>query len=537
MNKGTAESDVQLFRFSYDNFLDRFPLAFGYWIKYAETEFLLGNTETAACVYERGIGSNPVSVELWAAYAQFKIRVCHKPDEVRAFLERGVTAVGTHFYAHSFWDVYVDYERREAEHTSKNAMEKLVTLLSRVVRIPMHQYAKYFDLLRELSRQLKGDELNWVKKGKDKNITNTYVNTQAETSKRWAYEQAFPRQFFHIVFPKEEDLQAWRRYLDFEESEGSMDRVRMLYERAVAATAHNEELWLRYIRFMQTVTSSLRVHREEVGNLFRRACSLLPIGRLEVRHLYAAHCEALGELALAHDIYMSILTAFPSSVETIMLFVNFERRYGYSQILAKGKSVKRQTAVPLAVQMLSQYLEDENALRNVEKCELLGLLVNYLQAFPGQTPTSVRDYLTKYKSTLKDEYKFWKIAISYEMSRTQKPAKDLSALTFEETLAAVGEQKDAIEEVDEKSMRVAALVEEALTTELGVVDKKALIKQFLAFIVDQSNKVQDYEKFSALLYSLGSSRTTPAVEPLEKPGSAATANVAVASATSASNVP
>lgn len=528
LNKGTAESDVQLFRFSYDNFLERFPLAFGYWIKYAETEFMLGNTEGAETVFERGVGSNQVSVELWAAYAQFKIRVCHNVEKMRAFLERAVSHVGYHFYAHSIWDIYVDFERREAEIATENKLARLAELLSRIVRIPMHQYAKYFDLLRDISRQLKPDEMSWIKKGKDKSINSIYVSTQAETSRRWAYEQAFPRQYFHVLFVKEEDLQAWRRYLDFEESEGNLDRVRILYERAIIATSHNEEMWLRYIRFMQTVSSSLRIHREEVSTLFRRACALLPIGRLEVRHLYAAYCESLGELALAHDIYMSILGAFPNSIQTILLFINFERRYAYSQFLAQGKSVKKQAAVHQAVQLLMQYLDDENSLRNVEKCELLQLLVDYLQVFPGQAPANVRDILSRYEPALQAEYKFWKLAMDYEVERVHKPTKDVSSVSFQDTLAelAAGEESNTL--ADEKTKRLSGIIDKALESPLRLEDKRALLKRFLAYCIDQASNVKDYEKYSAILYSLGGIQTTPSAEPLDKPGDAAVSATASA---------
>lgn len=522
LNKGTAESDVQLFRFSYDNFLERFPLAFGFWIKYAETEFMLGNTEGAEAVFERGVGSNQVSVELWAAYARFKTKVCHNVDKMRAFLERAVGHVGTHFYAHSIWDVYVEFERKQAEIATENKLARLAELLSRIVRIPMHQYAKYFDLLRDISRQLKPEEAGWIKKGKDKSINNIYVSTQAETARRWAYEQAFPRQYFHVLFVKEEDLQAWRRYLDFEESEGSLDRVRVLYERAIIATSHNEEMWLRYIRFMQTVTSSLRIHREEVSTLFRRACALLPIGRLEVRHLYAAHCESLGELALAHDIYMSILGAFPNSIQTILLFVNFERRYAYSQFLAQGKSVKKQAAVHQAVQLLTQYLDDENSLRNKEKCEILQLLVDYLQVFPGQAPANVRDILARYQPLLEAEYKFWRLAMDYEVERVQKPAKDVSAESFTDTLAELAASTETTALADEKSKRLSDIIDKALESTLRLEDKRALLKRYLAYSIDQASNVKDYEKYSAVLYNLGGVKTTPSTEPLDKPGDAAT---------------
>ncbi len=44
-----------------------------------------------------------------------------------------------------FWDKYIEYEERQ------EAQDKIFLILGRCHRIPMHQYARYFDRFRQLS--------------------------------------------------------------------------------------------------------------------------------------------------------------------------------------------------------------------------------------------------------------------------------------------------------------------------------------------------------------------------------------------------
>jgi pre-mRNA-processing factor 39 len=84
------QDDLQQLRKAYDAFLERYPLCYGYWKKYAEAEkrhaadsaatdataaaaaaatTTGGSVEAAAAVYQRGVAAVPHSAELWVAYA------------------------------------------------------------------------------------------------------------------------------------------------------------------------------------------------------------------------------------------------------------------------------------------------------------------------------------------------------------------------------------------------------------------------------------------------------------------------------------
>lgn len=85
------QDDIQQLRKAYDAFLERYPLCYGYWKKYAEAEKRHAasssaatdlaaaaagsngssgsSVEAAAAVYQRAVAAVPHSAELWVAYA------------------------------------------------------------------------------------------------------------------------------------------------------------------------------------------------------------------------------------------------------------------------------------------------------------------------------------------------------------------------------------------------------------------------------------------------------------------------------------
>lgn len=83
LNRNSSPQAIATTRDSYDRFLAKFPLLFGYWKKYADLEFSIAGTEAAEMVFERGIASIATSVDLWTDYCSFKVETSHDPDVIR----------------------------------------------------------------------------------------------------------------------------------------------------------------------------------------------------------------------------------------------------------------------------------------------------------------------------------------------------------------------------------------------------------------------------------------------------------------------
>ncbi|ESZ97491.1 pre-mRNA-processing factor 39 [Sclerotinia borealis F-4128] len=366
LNRNSSPQAIATTRESYDRFLAKFPLLFGYWKKYADLEFSIAGTEAAEMVFERGIASIATSVDLWTDYCSFKVETSHDPDVIRdmarqaiwatfgvsmahkRLFERGAVAVGLDFLAHPFWDKYLEFEDRV------EAQDKIFAILNRVVKIPMHQYARYFERFRQLAHarplsellpaetleQFRADVLSEsagfqagpkgeleierdIRTKVDNFHLEIFARTQGETTKRWTYESEIKRPYFHVTELDNQQIANWRKYLDFEEAEGDYTRAVFLYERCLVTCAFYDEFWFRYARWM----SSKERKEEEVRNIYQRASTLYaPISRSGIRLQYAYFEEMSGRVDVARDIHQAILDRMPGHVETIISWANLERR-------------------------------------------------------------------------------------------------------------------------------------------------------------------------------------------------------------------
>ncbi|KAL1888014.1 hypothetical protein Cpir12675_006331 [Ceratocystis pirilliformis] len=350
LNRNSSPQAISSFRSAYDAFLHKFPLFFGYWKKYADQEFNIAGPEAAEMIYERGCASIGNSVDLWTEYCSFKMETTHVPQPIRDLFERGAACAGLDFLAHPFWDKYIEFEERQ------EAQDKVLAILMRLIHIPMHQYARYFERFRTFCHERPVKDLvseeNLIRfkkevasehaayggapkseleierdiRGKiDIMYYEIFTRTQSETTKRWAFESEIKRPYFHVTELDNSQLVNWNKYLDFEESEGSNSRIIFLYERCLVACAHYDEFWFRYVRWM----SSLPEKEEDMRTIYFRACTIhVPISRPGIRIQFAYFEESQGRIDVARAIHEAILMKLPECVEAVISWAQLERRQG-----------------------------------------------------------------------------------------------------------------------------------------------------------------------------------------------------------------
>ncbi|KAI1333370.1 pre-mRNA-processing factor 39 [Xylariaceae sp. FL0255] len=348
LNRNSSPQALATLRDAYDHFLLKFPLLFGYWKKYADLEFNISGPESAEMIYERGCASITNCVDLWTSYCSFKMETTHTPHLVRELFERAATCVGLDFLAHPFWDKYIEYEERQEAH------DKIFAILQRVIHIPMHQYARYFERFRQMAHSRPLNELvpadtlarfgseveaeaasyggqqrpeleveRDIRAKIDGMYYEVFQHTQDETTKRWTYESEVKRPYFHVTELENSQIANWRKYLDFEENQGDVTRIIFLYERCVVTCALYDEFWFRYARWM----SSQPGKEEEVRHIYMRAAALfVPISRPGIRLQFAYFEEANGRVDVARDIHEAVLEQIPDCVEAIVSWANLERR-------------------------------------------------------------------------------------------------------------------------------------------------------------------------------------------------------------------
>lgn len=168
-----------------------------------------------------------------------------------SLMERAAANVGLDFLGHPFWDKYLEF----AETRLANP-KRVLTLLDRIVVIPMHQYARYYEKWRGLRNSMTPTEAldsttleaftneihndpeaksfeAALKEKMDAQTAAVYKSTQEGTNKRWVYEAEIKRSYFHVKPLDRPQLQNWSKYLDFEEVQNDTNRIRALYERCL----------------------------------------------------------------------------------------------------------------------------------------------------------------------------------------------------------------------------------------------------------------------------------------------------------------
>lgn len=324
--------------------------------------------------------------------------------------------MGLDFLAHPFWDKFLEFEERV------EATERVFTLLGRIVQIPMHQFARYFDRFRqqvyqrplqesmpsdtfaqlkaetemECSRDGKteADVPNELRRKVDEHHMQTFQRISQETTKRWGYESEIRRPYFHVTELDDSQLETWRKYLDFEESEGDYARTAFLYERCLVASAYYEEFWLRYARWMLRQPGKA----EEVRNIYSRAsCIYAPISRPTVRLQWALFEEMQGRKDVAQAVYEAILLALPGHIETTVAWANCKRRLeGLDAAVSFYKSRLE----------LDEYKHDEKPYLLAEWASLLWKV--------KLAPEEAREVFTSHKDAYPGSKIFWSAYLQFE---------------------------------------------------------------------------------------------------------------------------
>ncbi|KAG0059235.1 hypothetical protein BGZ89_000566 [Linnemannia elongata] len=343
-------------RILYDAFLEQFPLCFGYWKKYSDLEFLARGAEGAIEIFERGVKGIANSVDLWVQYCTFIME--HKADnreEIEQLFERGAKCVGLDFMPHVFWEKFISF------YEEKEEFSKMFQLMERVIRIPMHQYARFYQQYvqlastRPMSEILSEEQYNTFKakatarEGQDETSEEMpeeqleaeirrlvieasgliYARTAEETNKRWPFEAEIKRPYFHVKPMDMPQLSNWRRYLDFEETEGDVERIRVLYERCLVTCALYEEFWLRYGAWARSLDNV-----ELLQDIYSRAVVMVPSSNPSLALTLAMIEEERGDNEAARRQYQKTLERLPGHIETIVRFANFERRISPSDLAA-----------------------------------------------------------------------------------------------------------------------------------------------------------------------------------------------------------
>lgn len=338
----------------------------------------------------------------------------------------------------------------------------------------MHQYARYFERYRQLAQTRPVTELappellgqfraeieaasaqvppgakaeaeveRDLRLRLDTYHLECFSKTQTETTKRWTYESEIKRPYFHVTELDEGQLSNWRRYLDFEESEGVYDRILFLYERCLVTCAHYDEFWQRYARWMSAQPGK----EEEVRNVYQRACCLyVPIANPATRLQYAYFEEMAGRVDVAKDIHEAILLHLPNHIETVVSLANTCRRQG---------------GLEAAIEVYKNQLDSPQG-ELATKAALVAEWARLLWKIKG-APDEARHVFQTNQQYYLDSQAFWTSYLAFELE--QPTSASTEPVQYERI-------KQVIEDIRTKSTLIPETV-------------KALVQTYMAYLLDR----------------------------------------------------
>ncbi|XP_064182230.1 pre-mRNA-processing factor 39 isoform X1 [Anguilla rostrata] len=373
-------------------FLARYPLCYGYWKKFADLERRAGNTNRAQEVCVRGLKAIPLSLDLWIHYITLlqdtlNMNLPESTQRIRSAFESAVAAAGTEFHSDRLWEMYTEWEREQGD------LRAVTAVYERVLRIPTQLYSGHFERFKafllahpprdvlspeefkrlrlefqqsqgEGTTPAEGEEERppgedspgdtaaghqyteeQVQKMQELLLASrqkVYQQTEMEVGKRWNFEEAIKRPYFHVKPLDRAQLKAWHSYLDWEISEvalegqdnaaegqegasvsrGSHKRVLVLFERCLIACALYEEFWTKYVQYLEKHSV------EEARNVYRRACEIHLSHKHSVHLQWATFEERHGNILEARRVLENLERAMPGLAMVRLRRAGLERRTG-----------------------------------------------------------------------------------------------------------------------------------------------------------------------------------------------------------------
>ncbi|KAG7464513.1 hypothetical protein MATL_G00166410 [Megalops atlanticus] len=371
-------------------FLTRYPLCYGYWKKYADLERRAGNTNRAQEVCVRGLKAIPLSLDLWIHYITLlqdtlNMNLPESTQRIRSAFESAVEAAGMDFHSDRLWEMYTEWEKEQGD------LRAVTAIYDRVLRMPTQLYGGHFERFKAYllahhprdvlspeeygrlcleSRKSQGEgatpeeadeerppgeeapsdsavghqDTEQIQKMQELLLAGrqkVYQQTEMEVGKRWAFEEAIKRPYFHVKPLDRAQLKAWQTYLDWEIGEAGQEvqggategaavggtyaghkRVLMLFERCLIACALYEEFWTKYVHYLEQHSV------EEARDVYRRACEIHLSHKHSMHLQWATFEERHVNIPEARRVLENLEQAMPGLAMVRLRRAGLERRTG-----------------------------------------------------------------------------------------------------------------------------------------------------------------------------------------------------------------
>ncbi|KAI3792591.1 hypothetical protein L2E82_06474 [Cichorium intybus] len=316
------------------------------WYKYIHMEEMLGNVAGARQIFERWMGWEP-DQQAWLSYIKFELRY-NEIERARSIYERFVKCIPKV----TAWIRYAKFEMKNGEiPRARNCYERAVDKLAddEEAETLFVAFAEFEEKCKETERArcIYKFALDHIPKGRAEDLYRKFVAFEKQYGDKEGIEDAIvgKRRFQYEEEVRKNPLNydSWFDYIRLEESVGVKERVREIYERAIANVPPAEEkrYWQRYIYLW----INYALYEElDAGDVFR-----------------------------ARDVYSECLKLIPhkkfSFAKIWLLAAQFEIR----QLNLKGARAILGNAIGIAPKdkIFKKYIEIELQLGNIDRCRKL----------------------------------------------------------------------------------------------------------------------------------------------------------------------
>jgi len=364
-------------------FLRYYPYCYGYWKKFADIEKRHGQMDGAQQVFQYGVKSISISIDLWVHYLSFTIQ--QKRDAnggeagIRNLFNSAINAAGMEFKSNKLWEAYIQWEK------SLGNLKKVTEIYDRLISTPNQQYIKnwqkfkehleshnpaevlpteeYMKTMHELDiippgmsneddlnvitaipaldmvntnvddiyKLECGDELSEREKSVQKNADlirkkviaereAVFLSTASEIKKRWKFEEAIKRPYFHVKPLEKNQIKNWKEYLDFEISEGNHKQIIFLFERCMVVCALYEEFWQKYLDYIEERDI------EATRSVYSRACGIHLLKKFNMHIKWAVFEEKQKKYENAAAVLSNLDKNFPGMILITQHRIGLARR-------------------------------------------------------------------------------------------------------------------------------------------------------------------------------------------------------------------
>ncbi|KAH7682363.1 crooked neck protein [Dioscorea alata] len=253
--EGIEDAIVGKRRFQYEEEVKKNPLNYDSWFDYIRLEENVGNKDMIREVYERAIANVPPAEEkrywqryiyLWINYALYEELDAKDMDRTRDVYRECLKLIPHKKFSFAkIWLLAAQFEIRQ-----KNLKAARQILGNAIGMAPKDKiFKKYIEIELQLGnidrcRTLYGKYLDW-------SPANCYAWSKFAELERSLSETERARAIFELAIAQpalDRPELLWKAYIDFEISEGELERTRQLYERLLDRTKHLK-VWVSYAQF------------------------------------------------------------------------------------------------------------------------------------------------------------------------------------------------------------------------------------------------------------------------------------------------